>query len=125
MEQQYAVSLNDRQIGKVCVMRSGLYYSFHCRCSLPEEGIYRLMICSGSTQKSLGILVPVEDEFGLDTRLPIKQLGEGMISFHVIPKKEARVGTFVPIRAEEPFTYIASLKASFLILKDQQHGIQV
>lgn len=125
MEQQYAVSLKGQMIGKVCVMRKGLYYHFRCRCNLPPDNIYRLNVVCGAIRESLGVLVPSGDEFVLNTKLPVKQLGTGKLVFSAVPKQEHSTGIFIPIRAEEPFRYISRLKQSFLILKDGVPGISV
>lgn len=69
------------------------------------------------------MVVPVDGGFGLDTRLPVKRLGEGSMEFFLIPKHEVLEGTFVPICPEEPFAYIERLKESFLVRKGEQVGI--
>ena len=45
------------------------------------------------------------------------------MSFRLASTQEHLTGTFIPIRPEEPFAYIARIKESFLILKDGQPGI--
>ena len=123
MEYQYSVTLNGNPCGKVTVSRQGLYYRIRCRCILPPEDIFRLQAACGSRRENLGVLVPVEDRFGLDTRIPVKQLGEGELAFTVISKRQPVRGNFVPIRDEEPFAYISRLKESFLEIKNGQVGI--
>ena len=125
MEYQYSVTRNGNPCGKVTVSRQGLYYRIHCRCLLPAEDIFRLQAASGSRRENLGVLVPVEDRFGLDTRIPVKQLGEGELDFSVHSKRQPVQSHFVPIRDEEPFAYISRLKKSFLEIKEGQPGIQV
>ena len=125
MERQYSVTLNGKHCGKVTVSRQGLYYRICCRCLLPSEDIFRLQAASGSRRENLGVLVPTEDRFGLDTRIPVKQLGEGEPVFSVTSKRESMQGRFVPILDEEPFAYISRLKGSFLEIKEGQVGIRV
>lgn len=125
MERQYSASLNGLHCGKVTVTRQGLYYRIHCRCLLPSEDIFRLQAACGTHCENLGVLVPTEDRFGLDTKIPVKLLGEGELAFSVIPKRAPITGHFVPIIDEEPFAYIARLKESFLQIKEGQLGIQV
>ena len=125
MEQSYSIVLDHQAIGKVSVTRCGLYYSFHCRCTLPCEDIFRLMVRCGTACESLGVLVPAEDGFRLDTKLPVKQLGEGELSFYVVRRRESVSGIFVPILDEEPFAYISRLKKSFLVIKEGQAGIEI
>ena len=123
MERQYSVMLSGEPCGKVTVSRQGLYYKIRCRCQLPEEDIFRLQAARGSRRENLGVLVPTEDRFGLDTRIPVKQLGEGDLAFTVTAKRQPVQGSFVPIRDEEPFGYISRLKKSFLEIKNGQVGI--
>ena len=103
--------------------RQGLYYSFHCRCELMKGCIYRLMVTCGSVRENLGILVPEDGSFKLDTRKPVKMIGEGDLRFFLHTKEEQNTVTFVPIFPEEPFAYISRLKESFLMLRDSQPGI--
>ena len=123
MERQYSVGRNGQHCGKATVIRQGLYYQIHCTCMLPKEDIFRLQVQCGNKKENLGVLVPTADRFGLDTRIAAKQLGEGELTFSVISKREPAASQFVPIRAEEPFAYIARLKESFLEIRNGQMGI--
>lgn len=123
MEHCFAVSVCGKQVGKVMVQQQGLYYHFHCRCNISGDIIYRLIINCGNHQENLGILVPQESSFVLDKKIPVKKIGEGKMSFRLTSTQEHLTGTFIPIRPEEPFAYIARIKESFLILKDGQPGI--
>jgi len=123
LEFQYSVTLNGQHCGKVTVDRRGLYYHVRCRCILPTEDIFRLQVTCGKVSRSLGVLAPTEDRFGLDTKIPVKQLGEGEPAFLVISKRQPVAGHFVPIVDEEPFAYISRLKESFLEIRNGQMGI--
>lgn len=123
MEDQYGVYFGTKMAGKVQVQRQGLYYRFHCRCQLAEGMVCRLTVLCGDKQENLGILVPMEGGFGLDTRIPAKRLGEGEMEFFLIPKHSAQSGIFVPIYPEEPFAYIARLKEAYLVKQNGQAGI--
>lgn len=87
--------------------------------------MYRLIVSCGTKRENLGILIPQGESFILDKRLPVKRIGNGELSFSLIPKKESVSGTFVPISPEEPFTYISRLKKSFLIYRNGQPGILI
>lgn len=123
MERKFSVTVCGKHAGKVLVQRQGLYYHFHCMCTLEDHTIYRLMVQCGTVRESLGIPVPKEGGFVLDTKLPVKRIGEGEMSFTLVPKHEVRSGSFVPIHPEEPFAYLSRLKESFLILRDGEIGI--
>ena len=123
MEGQYSVTVSGQSVGKVVVHRQGLYYLFSCRCALSGAGIYRLAVTSGSECETLGILVPKDGSFVLETKVPVKRFGKGEMVFSLISRHERSTGTFIPISPEEPFAYIARLKKSFLVLREGQPGI--
>lgn len=122
MEGKYDVTLNGSTVGQVQVIREGLYYRFVCRCSLSDD-VCKLMVSTGNRQEKLGILVPSEDGFQLETKLPAKRLGEGKPEFFVVPNRPVLSGKFVPIYPEEPFSYIEKLKDAYLSRQNGQLGI--
>ena len=89
---------------------------------LSGDVMYRLCVSLNDRREYLGILVPVDGGFGLDTSVPIKKLGQGTPSFSLVPKTAALEGTFVPIVPEEPFAYLSRLKNAFLAKKEGQVG---
>ncbi len=123
MEGTYGVYFGKDPVGKVQVRRQGLYYYFACRCRISGDVVCRLQIRCGDTRENLGIPVPVEDGFGLNTKLPVKRLGQGKPEFFLVPRHEKTEGTFAPIYPDEPFAYIGRLKEAFLVKKDGQLGI--
>lgn len=122
MEQE--LFFGDRSVGRVLVERQGLYYVFRCRCALSGEAAFRLFASCGEKQEDLGVLVPMGDSFGLDTRRPVKRLGEGELSFRLVSKHDAPRTHFAPISPEEPFAYLQRLKDAYLAEKDGQIGAQ-
>lgn len=125
MEGIYGIYLGKKLAGKAQVKRQGLYYVFRCRCQLPEEDVFRLSVSCGEKKENLGVVIPLEGGFGLDTRLPVKRLGEGSLEFQLHSRHAMSEGTFVPICPEEPFRYISRLKESFLVRKNGQAGIEI
>lgn len=123
MEGSYSVYFGNQPIGKVQVLRQGLYYRFSCRCKLTGNIICRLAVTCGSNRENLGIVVPMDGGFGLDTKLPVKRLGEGNMEFALVPKHETSERQFVAIYPEEPFAYITRLKNAYLIRQNGQLGI--
>lgn len=117
------MTFGNQQVGKVQVRRQGLYYRFHCRCRLTGDVVCRLYVSCGGERMNLGVVVPMDGGFGLDTRLPVKRFREGETVFSLIPKHEQSQGQFVPITPDEPFAYIERLKTSFLVKKYGQMGI--
>ena len=68
----YLIHFGKEPVGKVRVSRQGLYYCFQCRCNPSEDTVARLIVANGSFSENLGILVPMGNGFGLDTRRPVK-----------------------------------------------------
>ena len=125
MEKCFAVTLGENPVGKVLVSRRGLYYSFCCRCDLKGDDIYRLAVTCGGVQQNLGVLVPQDGGFALERKVPVKQIGEGDMTFTLMTKQSAVSERFVPISPEEPFAYISRLKESFLAVRKGQPGIVI
>ena len=113
------------------VAREGLYYRFSCRCRISGEVVCRLMIVCGDREENLGVVVPMEDGFGLKKKIPVKRLGEGNMEFYLVTKGNAPVrenkqqGQFVPVYPEEPFAYIARLKGAFFAIQNGQAGVML
>ena len=110
MIEKYDILLGSQLVGKAEVTREGLYYRFCCQCDLSGEVMYQLKVICGEKENSLGICVPVTGGFGVNKCLPIKTVGEGNFSFYVSPRHSDLKGKFIPIRADEPFTYIENLQ---------------
>ena len=125
LEGNYGVYLGKEACGKVQVLRQGLYYRFLCRCRFRCEGICRLQVSCGGKQTDLGILVPVEEGFGLDRKIPVKHFGEGNPEFRICLNQRVKEERFVPICPEEPFAYIAKLKDAYLVHRNGQAGILI
>ncbi len=119
MEGVYEIKLGDKPVGKAQVIREGLYYRFICRCRLEIDAVCR--VCAGEI--SLGVLVPEGEDFVLDTRFPVKRLGEENLGFRVVPNRPVLDGRFIPIKPEEPFAYIERLKDAYLVRRNGQVGV--
>ena len=119
----YEVTLAGKPTGKAQVEKQGLYYHVVCRCRLSGDVMYRLECSAGEKKTNLGILVPMDAGFGLDTRFPVSRVGEGALRFVLLPRHdEMQEHTFVPIRPEEPFRYLEQLKDAFLETQAGQKG---
>ena len=81
------------------------------------------MATCGENTADLGLCVPHGDRFGVDTKIPIKRLGEGTLSFRLLPKHLPMKGNFFPVSPDEPFSYIRQLQKAHLALQDGQIGV--
>ena len=122
----YGVYFGEQSVGRAQVTKQGLYYHVVCRCNLSGEVMYRLEVSCGEKRENLGILVPEETGFGLDTRFPVSRVGEGTLSFCLLPRHDILQGRkFIPAAPEEPFAYLEQLKDAFLAVQDGKKGISI
>jgi len=87
--------------------------------------VCRLRLCSGEMQENLGVLIPSDGGYALDTKLPAKRFGQGNLEFYVVPKHDKPSGQFVRVYPEEPFAYIARIKEAYLAYQNGQIGIML
>ena len=118
MEGTYEVIGGGQAVGSVTITRQGLYYHFTCRCRISGEVMFRLIMETEGTSSDLGILVPMNGCFGLNTRLSVKLQGKGKPRFFLKPKRETVENAFVRICPEEPFGYLSKLESAYLVRKN-------
>lgn len=122
MDGTYDVLFGGEPVGKVFVDRQGLYYRFRCRCGLTGDAMYRLRACWGEQRRDLGILVPMEGDFGLQTRQPVKLFPEEPPRFLVVPRHGPVRENMTAVFPEEPYAYIRRLKEAYLARQREQMG---
>ena len=86
MAETYDITYDGAPVGTARTEKQGLYYVFSCRCRLPEEGLYRIHAINGDAREDLGICIPMDGAFGMDKKVPQKRIGEGMLTFELVPK---------------------------------------
>ena len=86
MSETYEITYDTAPVGTVRVEKQGLYFLFSCRCRLPDESLYRIHGCYGDDRVDLGICVPMGQLFGMDKKIPTRQIPEGIPSFQLLPK---------------------------------------
>lgn len=121
----YDICLGSEPIGEAVVERQGLYYCLRCRCKLTGEVLYRVEVSCDGHREDLGILIPMGDRFGLNTKVPVKRLGQGTLRFQALPKHRKLEGEFVPVYPEEPFAYLTRLQNAYLAVRDGQVGVVI
>lgn len=144
MEMEYEAYLGDHIAGKVRLTKEGLYYRVLCRCSLPQNVVYRLYGICGEERENLGVLMPDGDGLLLERKIPAKRLtdctrfliSDGSAPEKVAtaePEQEAEImadtgtetGIFVPIHPEKPFDYLHKLESAYLQEQDGQIGAHI
>ena len=125
MESSYDVMHAQQCIGKAQIVKQGLYYHISCKCRLSGQVLCRLIVFSDAGQTDLGILVPKEGRFTIETKIPVKKIGTQNIRFVVLPKPVRTKGRYVPLKPEEPFAYLSQLYNAFLTRIDTQIGVTI
>ena len=110
------IKFNDRVMGAANIKKEGLYYIIFCECTLPGDGIYRIFVSDGSTERNLGICVPTGNRFTLCARVPVKGLNEQKLSFTLVPKD---MRTCNPVETNKPFEALDRLDTAYL---DESRG---
>ena len=121
----YDILLGSKIVGKADITVSGLYYQFQCWCELSGDTMYHIRVVCGVKATSLGICVPMSGGFGINTRVPIKRIGEGSLSFYVVPRHMQVDGKFTPIKPDEPFEYLEKLKHARLEIRNGEYGVLI
>lgn len=108
----YDIYVDTQVVGQAEVIKEGLYYRFSCKCTPPDEGVYRIIVSDGENTKDLGICVPTGEWFCLVSRVPIKYLPGERLEFTLIPKdKQEKV---VSVATDEPFADLDKLDSAHL-----------
>ena len=155
MADAYEIQYEGKTVGSVRMEKQGLYHCFHCRCTLPDEGMYRIHVVSGDNREDLGICIPAEGKFGMDKKIPSKRLGDGALAFQLLPKDwlppepvaepeqavaeeiftepeselaeetEVTEPIFVAVSEEEPFHQLSRLENAVMEVRDDQVGVLI
>lgn len=123
MTERYPVELGENTVGWAEISREGLYARFQCQCQLSGTVMHRVLVRMGQQTEDLGILIPDQGGYALNTRIPIKRLGDGKPVFWVVPHVRKPQGVFYPICPEEPFTYLARIRKAHMETREGQIGI--
>ncbi len=118
----YEIICGDSVVGTAEVKIEGLYYRFLCRCTPPDEGIYRIHVSDGTNLRDLGICVPEGDRFMLIARVPVKYLKEDM-TFRLTSAREEKIK--IPVATGEPFDELDKLESARFQIENGQPGILI
>ena len=121
----HELTIGSRQVGKVQLVKEGLYYLVICHAELYGTILYRLVAVTRGRRENIGILGPAEDGWVLKKRIPCKYLDSEDLNFLLIPSHEPMEGKFVPISPEEPFSYLENLKDLYLDRQQSRIGVIV
>ena len=125
----YNVCFDNQIVGWVTVTRQGLYAIISCRCGVTGGKKYDLYAKTETGKCSLGLLYAADGGYGLDTRIPVKKLGQGSIQFLIEQKMEqacsislhCQIPTSV-LLALEQYSYARSEGKPCLVLRNEKNG---
>lgn len=100
--------------GSVSATREGLYLKLCCRCDLPEKRIYHVIIQSDKNAVDLGVCVPKDDCFGIDTRIPIRSINTDSMRFLLTEKGIHQKKDQISLEESKPFPYLEQLDSAYL-----------
>lgn len=93
MMEEYAVMRERIPVGKVQILRQGLYYRLTCRYQLPSGEMCRLIVRWAGGCENIGIPVPEGDGFSLVKKIPVKRFPISGLDFQLIPAAEDADGS--------------------------------
>ena len=121
MEGNWNVFFEDRPVGACRLWREGLYYCVSCRCDNITKSICRLILKCGEKTVDLGVLVPAGGGFGLEKRIPVKNVPVGRPEF--IIRSSEQHDTFIRVIPGEPFAYLARLGEARFVRRNGDVGV--
>ena len=114
----YSIHFGEEVIGEATVEKQGLFYRIHCLCHISGSVPFRVTV-KGDTDVDLGLCVPMDHDFGLNTSIPISKVGNGKLEFWARPKHTVKKLDCVTVSPDEPFSYLAKLKGAYLVSRDE------
>ena len=123
MEGTWNVYFEDRPVGNCMTHREGLYIRFVCRCARISDSICRLLLRCGNGNVDLGVLIPVEGGYGLDRKLPVRNIPEGEPRFCVKLQGEQSAKRFIQVRDGEKFVFLSGLADARFGKQDGKTGV--
>lgn len=121
---QYKIFLRDKAIGTVSVETDGLYTRFLCKCSFPDDRIYRIVADFGPIQTDLGVCIPQGECFVTKAKIPSKRINDQTPNFFAIPSLQADFA-FVEIDPKNAFPYLSDLSTAKFSIQEGKRGLLI
>lgn len=109
----FVICRDGKAFGTAQCFREGLYFRISVRC--PES--VRIFLHGEKNILDLGICVPMDNQFGIETRVPVKRIGERVMD---ILTEE----TFYPVSQDKPFSRLYQLRSSVFTVLEGSYGVQ-
>ena len=81
MIEYFDVAMNNITVGQAKVMREGLYYHIVCQCKFSRPDFYKILININDQHIDLGLCVPENSGFVINTRIPCHKIEQGRWRF--------------------------------------------
>ena len=104
--QIFKLIYNHTEVGRVLIMRQGLYYNIKCIIQKPSVDRPHLIAISENGDIDLGICVQTAMGFSLERLLPIKYVGTSLFQFYILPDCG---NTVANISEDAPFLFVERL----------------
>ena len=114
---QYAVLNSETKVGTAKVEKQGLYHCISLRCAEPM----RVSVTGEKGTIDLGLCVPQVTGFGVETRIPVKYLGDGDLIFRTTEQTDV----FWAVYPHKPFQRLDKLRGAVFAQRDGHIGIQM
>ncbi len=112
---QYDLMLGEHAVGVARITREGLYLSVKCRCRLTDSQVHRVyLICDDCRTIDLGICIPMEDCFGINTKIPAKGIDLDQIRF-CLDQNEIQTANKteeIPVSCTQPIPCLSDLESA-------------
>lgn len=114
--------MNGKEVGSAALKTQGLYCEIRCQCKIPDHELYRLILKGDGCSLDLGICVPQAGDFGVQTRIPLKNIPAGQLEFEVKGRNH-NTCDFIPVDPEKKFEYLRHLTDARFGIHDGVAGV--
>lgn len=122
----YPIYFGQDIIGTATVEKQGLYYKISCHCNCSGEVPIRIVLHCEEMTTDLGMCVPCADGVRSVSRIPIKRIGFGEMTFSAYPRRSsASAKREICICENEPFRYITTLQNAYMIRGGKEAAIGI
>lgn len=122
MDERFSVYYAGEHAGTADFISQGLYWKIDCRCKLPAEGFFQLVLQMQEKEINLGTLLYDGNTYILEKKIPKKTIvKEGF--FLAIREKYGKSEMYIPLKRDQPFPFIYRLINGRFTSKEGENGI--
>ena len=121
----YTIILDEGIVGRMQVVKQGLYLHFRGMCMLEKPEVLKLWCQNNNNWKMLGTPVPENGCFCIRCTAPAKLFSGKDFRFVLRKQGAGDCETFFPLALGEPITWIKDLVHARFCLRDEKPGVIV